>query len=213
LNPQDLDALAPLYAIDALDGDDLLRFSEALKESESLRTRVRDDREAAASLALALEPIAPSPAAKAKLLDAVTPPAQRSAPIFTRVFWAVAALFLISLLVRSLISPVEPESLALEGDKPAPAAKGRIVWRGRSVELTVTGLPALPPDKKYQLWHLGPGPRPIPAATFSIDATGTLRGWDTLKFAVTKGDKFVVTLEPAEGSLSATMPLYVVPGR
>ncbi len=101
----------------------------------------------------------------------------------------------------------------LLGDKPAPSAKGRIVWRKRSVELTMTGLPALPAGKVYQLWHLGPGPKPVPAATFVLDDDGLLHGWDTMTFAVAKGDRFAITREPSGGSLSPTMPLYVVPGR
>jgi anti-sigma-K factor RskA len=155
----------------------------------------------------------PSPAIKSRLLDAVAPPVHRSAPVFTRVFWAAAAICLLSLLVRSLISPVEAPGMDLRGDKPALSAKGRIVWKRRSVELTMTGLPALPAGKVYQLWHLGPGPRPIPAATFGLDDEGLLHGWDTLKFAVAKGDQFAITVEPSGGSLSPTMPLYVVPRR
>jgi anti-sigma-K factor RskA len=211
LNAQDWDALAPLHALDALDGEDLVLFAEELKGSEPLRALASDYREATTVLALSLEPLTPSPAVKSRLLEAVTPSPQRSAPVFTRVFWAVAAIFLVSLLVRSLISPVEPPGLLLEGDRPAPSAKGRIVWRGRSVELTVSGLPALPEGQVYQLWHLGPGPKPIPAATFSVDETGRLHGWDTLKFAVAKGDKFAITREPEGGSLSPSMPLYVKP--
>jgi len=203
--------LAPLDALDALEGEDLALFAEELKGSEPLRTLASDYREATTVLALSLEPLTPSPAVKSRLLAAVAPPAQRSAPVFTRVFWALAAIVLIGLLVRSLISPVEPAGLQLEGDRPAPSAKGRIIWRGRSVELTVSGLPALPAGMVYQLWHLGPGPKPVPAATFSVDETGRLHGWDTLKFAVAKGDKFAITREPEGGSLSPTMPLYVKP--
>ena len=162
-------------------------------------------------LPFSLEPLTPSPAVKSRLLEAVTPPSQRSAPVFTRVFWTVAAIFLVSILVRSLVSPAEAPGLSLDGDKPAPSAKGRIVWRGRSVELTASGLPALPAGKVYQLWHLGPGPKPIPAATFTVDEAGRLHGWDTLKFAVAKGDQFAITREPEGGSLSPTMPLYMKP--
>jgi len=40
LSPQDFDALAPLYALNALDGDDLALFNEELKASESLQALV-----------------------------------------------------------------------------------------------------------------------------------------------------------------------------
>lgn len=208
-----MDALVPLYALGALDGDDLARFTEELKASESLRAMVHEYREAATSLALSLEPVAPSPEIKSRLLDRIAAPAQRSAPIFTRVFWTVAALFLIGILVRSLLFPVHPQSMPLRGEMPAPLATGSIAWRGRSVELAVSGLPALPEGKVYQLWHLGPGPKPVPEATFTVNASGQLRGWGTLKNAIAKGDKFAITVEPEGGSLSPTMPLYVVPGQ
>jgi anti-sigma-K factor RskA len=211
LTPQDLEGLAPLYALGALDGDDLARFSEELQGSESLRALVREYRDATAALPLSLEPLAPSPAGKGRLLDSVATPAQRSAPVFTRVFWAAAALLLAVALLRSLSAPPELPGMDLRGDRPAPSARGRIVWRARSVELTLTGLPALPPGQVYQLWHVGPAPRPVPVALFSVDADGRAQAWATLKYAVEKGDGFAVTREPAGGSPTCTLPLFVVP--
>src|SRR6185503_993206 len=56
LNPQDLENLAPLYALGALDGEDLVRFSEELERSESLRALVREYREASTAIPHALDP-------------------------------------------------------------------------------------------------------------------------------------------------------------
>jgi len=174
---------------------------------------VREYRDAAALLPLALEPLPPTPAVRSRLLDAVAPPAQRSAPVFTRVFWAAAAIFLAALLFRSLRSPVDPATMELRGDRPSPSAKGRLLWRGRSAELTLAGLPALPAGQVYQLWHIGPAPRPVPQAAFSVDGEGGAHVWDTLRFSVARGDAFAVTREPSGGSRSPTIPFYVVPGR
>lgn len=211
MSPQDLEALAPLYALDALDGEDLALFTEALKTSESLRALVREYRETATALPRALDPVAPSPSAKGRLMESIAPAAPRSAPVFTRLFWSLAAVVLIALIGRSLLHPPRVDSMNLIGDKAAPSARGQLTWRGRSVEVTVSGLPPLPAGKVYQLWHLGPAPRPVPAATFTLDASGELHGWDTMKHAIARSHAFAITLEPSGGSLSPTLPLYVKP--
>ena len=94
----------------------------------------------------------------------------------------------------------------------APAATGHVRWTHRTVEVEVSGLPALPPGKVYQLWHLGPMPRPVPQATFTVDPSGQLHGWDTMAFAIGRNDRFAISAESAGGSRSPTSPLYAVSG-
>lgn len=208
MNPQELEALAPLYALDALDGEDLARFNEALKESEPLRALVREYRDAASTLPLSLEPVAPAPALRSRVLEAVAPAAPRSAPVFTRVFWAVAAIALFVFVVKSLLNPVPTRELLVKGAPGAPAASGRLLYTGRSVELSIHGLPALPAGKCYQLWHIGPLKTPVDQGTFALDASGTLRGWDGMKYEISPGCAFAVTMEPVGGSKTPTAPLY-----
>ncbi|WP_350348771.1 anti-sigma factor [Agromyces sp. G08B096] len=63
----DLRELAPLYALGALDGDDLARFERALATSPDLRADVESFRAAAAGLGEALPPAAPPAGVKASV--------------------------------------------------------------------------------------------------------------------------------------------------
>jgi len=204
LNPQDIEALAPLYALDALDGEDLALFTEELKNSESLQALVREYRDAALAIPLSLEPVAPSPALKGRILDAVAPRAERSAPVFTRVFWSLAAVALFSFIGYSLIHPGIPMSGPHD-------VTGRVKVDDRTVVLMVEGLPKLPPGKVYQLWHLIPGkPDPVRQGLFVLDPSGRLRGRDTMKNPITPDCEFAITMEPAGGSNRPTMPIYAL---
>jgi anti-sigma-K factor RskA len=136
--------------------------------------------------------------------------AGRQAPrraIFSRVFWAAAAVVLIALLLNSLLGS-EWKRVHAPGTKDAPLANGELRWRETSLKLTVTGLPSLPPGRVYQLWHVGVVATPIPQATFTLDAEGSLVGSDTMHYAIAKGQAFALTIEPAGGSRSPTLPIY-----
>jgi anti-sigma-K factor RskA len=89
-------------------------------------------------------------------------------------------------------------------------AKGTLEWRGNMVEVTIAGLPALPQGKVYQLWHIGPVEKPVPQGTFLCDGTGKYHGWDKMKYSIDPKDAFAVTMEPAGGSTSPTMPILAI---
>jgi anti-sigma-K factor RskA len=107
----------------------------------------------------------------------------------------------LALLVTSLVDP--SVKLRFEGDK------GVLRWRDRVVSVEVRGLPALPAGKVYQLWHIGLRGA-VPCRTFTLDAAGLLEGEDTMKDAVALGHKFALTVEPAGGSLTPTMPIVAI---
>ncbi len=75
--------------------------------------------------------------------------------------------------------------------------------------LTVTGLPAPPEGKVYQLWYLG-GTRtvPEPGSTFSVDAQGT--GLLPITQAVPPFEQVGLTIEPQGGSQTPTLPVVAV---
>lgn len=210
MTPQDFEALAPLYALDALDGEELAVFNEELKRSEPLRALVQEYRAAATALPLSLEPVAPSPAVRSRLLEAVAPAAPRSAPVFTRVFWAAAAVFLISLVVLGIRKPEDARRLPVNGMPDYLSVRGEALVRGRSIELLVAGLPKPPEGKVYQLWHIGDDKKPVGQGTFRLDPSGRLHGTDALKNPVGKDHLFAITLEPAGGSKAPTSPILAV---
>jgi anti-sigma-K factor RskA len=89
------ETLAAGYALDALDGDDLVRFREHLAEGcPTCEAMVRDSHEALAVLARQAPPVIPPASVKSALLARIavgaataTPPARRSPPRW--VPWAV----------------------------------------------------------------------------------------------------------------------------
>jgi len=203
LNP-DFEALAPLYALDALDGEDLALFTKELAASESLRALVREYRDAASALPLSLAPVEPSPALKSRILASAAGPVRRSAPVFTRVFWAAAALVLFALLIRSF------QSTEVQMPMTGKTVTGQITLKGRMVKLELGGLPALPAGKVYQLWHIGPVKEAVDQGTFVCDGAGNYQGWDKMKHSIDPKDAFAITMEPAGGSKSPTPPILAI---
>jgi anti-sigma-K factor RskA len=169
---------------------------------------VREYQNASTALPLSLKPIAPSEGLKSRVLASVT---GRQAPrraILSRVFWAAAAVVLITLLITSLTD--SSVKLPLKGVDAKSKVDGKIRYRDGVLDIEVSGLPALPAGMVYQLWHIGPQAAPVPCKTFTLNTSGVLDGEDMMKFAYAPGHKFALTMEPSGGSNSPTMPIYAI---
>ena len=173
---------------------------------------MREYQEASTAVPMSLPPATPSPDLKSRMLAAATGHAKPPPAILSRVFWSAAAVLLVAFMIGSLFNPTEYEfELSLKGTDAAPSAVGRLRWKENAVKVEVSGLPALPAGKEYQLWQIGPkGPEPIPARTFRLDTRGDLAGTDWMKHLVAKGQTFAFTVEPAGGSRTPTAPLFAV---
>ena len=171
---------------------------------------MREYQEASTAVPLSLPPATPSPGLKGRVLAAATGRGTPRPAILTRVFWAAAAVVLFALMAGNLFHETEyTHSVRIKGTEHAPAAEGLVLWTEKSVRVEMTGLPALPPGKEYQLWQIGPeGPKPVAARTFRLDYKGDLAGNDWMKYLVAAGQTFAVTVEPAGGSRSPTMPIF-----
>jgi len=143
-------------------------------------------------------------------MEAISPPVRRSAPVFTRLFWAAAAVILFSLIFVSLRNSSETHTVVMNGTKEAPAAQGILHLTGRAADLAVSGLPKLPAGKGYQLWHIGSDKIPVDQNVFRLDSAGDLRGSDLIKNPIATDHLFAITIEPIDGSRSPTMPIYAV---
>lgn len=152
---------------------------------------------------MSLPPATPSVGLKSRVLAAATGEKAPRPAILTRVFWAAAAVVLFSIVIGSLTS-YHSTRVTKDG------VQGHVRWKDRSVKLRITGLPKLPEGKVYQLWQVGASPAPIPGAIFTLDPAGRLVGSDTFTVAIVKGHAFAITMEPAGGSKSPTMPLHFV---
>lgn len=96
--------------------------------------------------------------------------------------------------------------IALRGVGPGATAQGRVVWsEPAGGHIFVSGLPPAPAGKAYAVWAVQGG-KPRPAASLALDPTG--RGSQPLP-PLGAVEAFVVTLEPAGGSVAPTGPVVL----
>jgi anti-sigma-K factor RskA len=100
----------------------------------------------------------------------------------------------------------------LKGQATLPSGTGRAFWsRSAGLMFTADGLPALPPGKVYQLWTIK-GVVATGAGTFVPDAGGAASVTAIVPATSEVPDAFGVTIEPAGGSATPTMPIVMVGG-
>jgi anti-sigma-K factor RskA len=97
----------------------------------------------------------------------------------------------------------------LKGQATLPSAAGRAFWSGAGLMFTAEGLPALPKDKVYQLWTIK-GAVATGAGIFVPDAGGSASITAVVAAGAAVPDAFGVTIEPAGGSTTPTMPIVMV---
>ncbi|HXT68670.1 MAG TPA: anti-sigma factor [Vicinamibacterales bacterium] len=98
----------------------------------------------------------------------------------------------------------------LKGQAPAPGSTGRAFWsRSAGLTFTADNLPALPPGRVYQLWSIK-GSVATGAGTFTPDARGSASVTTSVAAGAEVPDAFGVTIEPAGGSATPTMPIVLV---
>jgi anti-sigma-K factor RskA len=113
--------------------------------------------------------------------------------------------------ILALVSDPASQVVTLSGLKPAPEAKGRVVWHARAGGyLEAVGLPPAPEGKTYQLWAIAGKKPPVPAGVFDVDpgkGTGSLRVPPIP--GVERVDVFAVTVEPAGGLPAPSGPMVL----
>ena len=110
---------------------------------------------------------------------------------------------------NSILRSDEFRAVALAGTKDAPTAHARVLFNAAThkVYLDVRSLPALPAGKQYQLWALDKG-KPVDAGML---AETTAAGEDIQQMKDISGAQaFAMTVEPAGGSVSPTMPIQAM---
>jgi anti-sigma-K factor RskA len=113
-------------------------------------------------------------------------------------------------LVALLQDPsVARRTLPTDGGS-APDARGALLVASdqQTAALTVEGMPALPPDRVYQLWLVDNGQR-ISGGTFTVDAAG--RGALLIRppQPLSSYDRAGITVEPRGGSPGPTSPRVI----
>ena len=238
MNHEQYEDLAPLYALGALDGEDLSLFAAHLPGCDACRKLVREYGEASSAFPYTLASERPAPAVKEAILTAIRRTAAPPAPRFGMAWLAAAAALLLAVGMGYLLHRTEGrlERLArhrerdraalekvqaelafqreakvawMKGTPGAPEALASVRWKGREVEFTAKGLPKLDAAKTYELWAIADG-KPVRAGEYSVAPDGTLTARATLAFDIKPGTAFAVTVEASGGVDSPTMAAMVL---
>jgi anti-sigma-K factor RskA len=113
---------------------------------------------------------------------------------------------------ESALSTIKDTSMAVVKmpsvpSSPNPGSLTTVYWdtKSKDVYLLVNNLPQPATDKQYQLWALVNG-KPVDAGVFDIK-----EGLSFVKMkTIQQAQAFAITLEKRGGSLSPTMPIYVL---
>ena len=220
---RDQEDLAALYALDVLDGDELILFERHLDRCPRCRDVVAGDRVAVSALATTVPEREAPPDFKARLLERaarelaatvplrrVTPPSTPARPpagdvreLRPRRDWTawllpVAALFLAVIagtaaLGQQLAASQVVASRTLQGT-PSSGGATVVVRHSGETALQLHNLPSPPPGGVYQAWLIGPNEPPAPAgAAPSGSATIRLEG-------EARGKIVAITVEPRPGA-------------
>jgi anti-sigma-K factor RskA len=95
--------------------------------------------------------------------------------------------------------PVGPVVELVGTGTPGASARLYVTADGRTGELAVAGLPALRPDRVYQLWFARPGEAPITGGPFRVNVRGEAIASVALPFALSEARAIAITEEPAPG--------------
>lgn len=110
----------------------------------------------------------------------------------------------------ALLTAPDALDLRLNGQPPAPAARGRaFVSRSRGLLFAATNLPALPPGRTYQLWFLTAG-APVSAGLLRPDEQGSVTARFDVAADVPAPAGMALSLEPEGGVTAPTGALYLV---
>lgn len=197
------------YALDALTPEEERGFEEHLAGCSRCREELGGFSALAASLAFAAPESKPLPEVRERILEAARADRENVVPLRPR--WAYAALVAAAAAVCVAIgvgvwaARLNSQSHRLEA-LPLKGAAGSVIRApGGEATLVVTGLPAAPSGKTYEVWVMH-GNAAIPAGLFSgTSRTATVHLSRSLPFGSSVG----VTLEPAGGSAKPShAPLF-----
>lgn len=227
------DSVAP-YLLGALPGDELAAFEAHMAHCADCREELDALAPAVRALPNSVEPMAPPPALKARimaevereasLLAAAGPEADRPAPepehgrrrlslrIPRLVPAAVAGVLLIVGIAIGVVTSQlgnEPERTVSAQVSGAPGAAVSLELSGEEGRLMARGLPAPPRGRVYQVWLKRDGHAPAPTAALFMPsrdgaATASVPG------SMEGIDQVMVTDEPDGGSPQPTGKLLAV---
>ena len=92
---------------------------------------------------------------------------------------------------------------------PQPQGKAIYVKERASLIFLASNMPALPPQRAYELWLIPTVGNPIPAGVFKPDSKGGATVVEPTLPAGVEAKTFAITVEPEQGSATPTMPIVM----
>ena len=191
----DLHELVAGYALNALDADDRQAFENHLAGCERCRAELSALSEAVGPLAFAVEGATPPPGLRGRILTAAReepPTVVALRPRRTRVYAGIA------LAAAACAALAIGLTVSLSGGSSNKLSMAVSVDNGVA-QLTVSGLPAAPAGKAYEIWVIDGG-APKPAGLFP----GGDKAVVPMKQPVSVGSTVAITLERAGGARAPT---------
>jgi anti-sigma-K factor RskA len=117
--------------------------------------------------------------------------------------------------LRKIAAPIiEPEAqqvtLVAAKAPPQPQGKAFYLRKRSSLVFLASNMPALPPQKAYELWLIPVSGAPIPAGVFKPDAHGSASVVNPPLPAGTEAKAFAITEENESGATTPTMPIVMM---
>jgi anti-sigma-K factor RskA len=117
--------------------------------------------------------------------------------------------------LRRVAAPIlapEAQRITLVSVKTPPQPQGKAFYlRNRSsLVFVANNMPALPPQKAYELWLIPTQGAPIPAGVFKPDAHGSATVVNPPLPAGAEAKAFAITVENEAGASSPTMPILMM---
>ena len=206
MEPLSVHDLTAAYAVDALGPEDVARYEAHLAQCESCRDELAAFSETVAALALAVDSPPPPGHLRTAILAAAAAERSNVVPLLRRswAFRATAAAAAVA-ACAAVGFGIWSASLNSKLDKRHDVSAVIAVNASSVATLTVSGLPAAPAGKTYEVWVLPAHGAAQPAATFHGGATTVVR----LARNVSKGDVIAATVERAGGvSVPTTAPVF-----
>src|SRR5215813_608206 len=114
--------------------------------------------------------------------------------------------------IVSTLTDTDAMRVTLVAAKTPPQPQGKAIYvRDRSsLIFLATNLPALPPQKAYELWLIPANGAPIPAGVFKPDAQGSAIVINPPLPVGVEAKTFAITVEQEQGALVPTMPIVML---
>jgi anti-sigma-K factor RskA len=93
---------------------------------------------------------------------------------------------------------------------PQPQGKAIYVRERSSLIFLASNMPALPPQRSYELWLIPTNGAPIPAGMFKPDTRGSATVVEPPLPGGVEVKAFAITVEPEQGSSAPTMPIVMM---